>query len=94
MNQSQKIKNQKQTLKTLNLEIKQRTQYQLNQEKQIKQVFEEGNDILLDLNDVILKKKREIRDLDFEIIDRKSIITGLVLEEEQITSTQKPIIAI
>ena len=71
----------KKVLRALNREIRERAKFQSDQEKQISTLIQEGNETLLDLNDVILQKRYEIKELNKEKVALQSEIDDLVLEK-------------
>lgn len=81
MNQlEQSLLTSNKALRTLNHEIEERRKYQITQEKQISDLFEQGNDILLSLNDVILQRKYTVTELENQIVSLKAQIDELIID--------------
>lgn len=91
ISESQQAKKQ---LRALNKQIAERTRYQADQERQIKAMIEQGNDVLLTMNDVILSKKREINLLEADYVVAQRQLDDYYVHHPEIAPTQSALAGI
>lgn len=78
----------KKRLRALNKQISERTKYQSEQERQIKAMIEQGNDVLLDLNDVIIQKKYQIKMLEADRVLAERRLDDFYIEHPEVAPSQ------
>lgn len=75
-------------LRKLNRDIAERQKYLSSLEKQIEEATERGNNILIELNDVILQKKHRIKAMTATESSLETRIENLFEQEAQLRTTQ------